>query len=197
MVLNNQQRSARYVIFHKKYLIKINYFNTLNINQIKRLGFPTSDIEEVRNTQRSEKVIRPTTIADMAEYACQGTNFSIIHYNDVKEIYNVISEHLDDYANALNQSLVVGKIPVEDLHKLSEFASMVYKNLTLDDKKALTKEDEHLDLFNVHITPLEGLFDKQNNQATNKEVQENAPHLEKMKDIDERKKYRRQQWLKP
>ncbi len=73
------------------------------------------------------RTFRPIHI--LAELYDDGHRIKIIHYEDLKKIYEAITEHLEYWKYNINYGINVGNAPIDDLMKLDRLANDIYGNI--------------------------------------------------------------------
>ena len=186
--------TPKYIIFHKSYLVRVKNIDTLDKEYIQQRGLPS----------KGDKYV---TIAQMAEWFSQGITIRIKNESDMIEIYQVIYKHLQSFQQALDSSYNISSVPVEDLKKLSNFASTIFPHIgNTDFIKEETKLPEFyssysaIDMSKIFrpIPKSQEIKQEQeriNNHYNNVPVElETAPHEDILKEIEEKTLYRRQEW---
>ena len=62
----------------------------------------------------------------MAEMFSQGINIILQRPEDSVQIYEVVTEHLKIWHNHVKNNINVGKVPIDDLRKMDDFANAVF-----------------------------------------------------------------------
>lgn len=106
--------------------VKIPYFQSRPIEDIKRYGVRISGIEAIDRTMDKEMIITELNIDSMFEKWRRGITIRVINYNDTAKIYNLIHSHLVRWAEYLTTGVNIGNAPLKDLIELDKFASVVY-----------------------------------------------------------------------
>jgi len=125
-IRSTPKTSSAYPIFHTYYLVRIPASYAYEA-QHELFGTPVYDNEEQEKLAASEMVLQQRTIAEMAEFYHRGAQLILENSNDSVEIYRVIKNHLEEVQAKLRTRVNVGKVPVEDLRKLDEFATALYR----------------------------------------------------------------------
>lgn len=123
-----ENRDTSYFIFKKLFMCKIKNIDSMSIDYIRIFGSPTSGDTTSDYGTTNELITRMLTINQMVEYYKQGITIHVVNYNDTKEIYDRISDHLNAWKTKLNTSFHVREAPIDDLVLLDKFASVVYQH---------------------------------------------------------------------
>lgn len=199
--------TPKYIIFHKSYLVRVKNIDTLDKEYIQQRGLPYTGDHVLDSTFANEIIDKYVTIAQMAEWFSQGITIRIKNESDMIEIYQVIYKHLQSFQQALDSSYNISSVPVEDLKKLSNFASTIFPHIgNTDFIKEETKLPEFyssysaIDMSKI-FRPIPKSQEKKqeqeriNNHYNNVPVElETAPHEDILKEIEEKTLYRRQEW---
>ena len=132
---NDFKNSPAYPLFHEYYLIRIPASYAFEV-QHELFGTPVYDNDDQEAMAAQEMVLQQHTIADMAELYHRGAHIILENPKDSTKIYERLKRYLD-YMRDKVQGVNVGKVPVDDIRKLDEFAMSLYK---------VTRKYEQVDL---------------------------------------------------
>lgn len=114
------------LIWDYLYLARVPYLQSTSIEYLKRYGSYTTGDREIDRELSNQWITTMININQMVEYFREGVQIKIVNYNDTKEIYAHISEHLAAWNERLLKGINIGNAPIEDLILMDEFANAVY-----------------------------------------------------------------------
>lgn len=114
------------IIFTRLFKCRIPNLQTMSEDYIRIFGMPTTGDAGIDNELANEWITTMLTIEKMAEYHKQNVQLKIVRYEDVKEIYDHISNHLQAWRHQIENGINIGDAPIEDLILLDDFANTVY-----------------------------------------------------------------------
>jgi hypothetical protein len=115
------------VIFHKVFLARVPILSTYREDEIEITGIPMHQNDDKRTNSMLDLTTVMITINDMVEKHKNGFKISLVNYEDVIFIYNVIQDHLLAWRNRGMTSLnkVYNNID-DDLINLDKFANEIF-----------------------------------------------------------------------
>lgn len=208
MFHNQFGQSAKEIIFHKLFLIKIRTIDIYSRGHVELYGMPYTGNKQWDRAYANEIQSIYITIAQMTDYFKQGINFGFTSEDDILEIYDTIHQHLKDFNNKVSRNINFSNIPIEDLNLLSDFASHIYPQIANYRSPESYQRDVITDSgIGSSYFDIDKIFrsrPKSEEEALQKEKEDNyykpdyqpnipkAPHLELMIALEERSKYLRQ-----
>ena len=199
LTMDTHGYSARHIIFHRLYLVKVRNIESMDKDYILKYGLPYTGIKDIDQQYARGLVDKYVTIAQMAQWHSEGVGIRISKQKDLQEIYYAIQQHIKDFKNYISQSINVNTVPVEDLKKLSDFAKEIYPHL--ENKPNYQEETE---VFGIKDSEsyfdIDKIFkpvDKNKEDKVKEKIDvPKAPHEEDMEEIIDKTLYRRQDWLR-
>lgn len=125
LVINPNIDTATY-IFHHLFLCRIPYLASMSVEYIKKFGIPSSGDKETDSRMSKQDITTMLPISEMARYHSEGITITIVNRSDIKDIYLLISNHLNAWKKQIERSVNLGSAPLEDLALLDDFANTVY-----------------------------------------------------------------------
>lgn len=120
------KRTTAWYIFFKKFRCQLPNIDTYSKDYVRNFGMPSSGDLAIDRQLANEIVDRLLSIAEIAEYHSSGTNIRVVHYEDTKEIYERITDHLNFWKKEMEDSYHPVTVPMEDLIKLDKLAAAVH-----------------------------------------------------------------------
>ena len=117
------------VIFHKLFLARVPILSTFSEEEIEITGIPMH--QNMEDDKKTESMLNTTTVMitinDMVEKYKNGFKISIVNYEDMSFIYDVIQDHLLAWRNRRITSLNSTSTNVDnDLIDLDSFANEIF-----------------------------------------------------------------------
>lgn len=117
------------VIFHKLFLARVPILSTFSEEEIEITGIPMH--QNMEDEKKTESMLNTTTVMitinDMVEKYKNGFKISIVNYEDMSFIYDVIQDHLLAWRNRRITSLNSTSTNVDnDLIDLDSFANEIF-----------------------------------------------------------------------
>ena len=117
------------VIFHKLFLARVPILATFSEEEIEITGIPMH--QNMEDEKKTESMLNTTTVMitinDMVEKYKNGFKISIVNYEDMSFIYDVIQDHLLAWRNRRITSLNSTSTNVDnDLIDLDSFANEIF-----------------------------------------------------------------------
>lgn len=119
-------RTPAQKIFNDVYICQIQYMHTLSDVKMNVFGIGTTGNIHYDDATLRQWVSVQLTIAQMAEMFSQGINIILQRPDDSVQIYEVVTEHLRIWHNHVKNNINVGKVPIDDLRKMDDFANAVF-----------------------------------------------------------------------
>jgi hypothetical protein len=113
-------------LWELKFLCRFPELQTRSIEHIKFFGTPTTNDSAIDKELAQQWITSYITIDEMVEHFKKGVPIKVVSYEDVKKIYDYISQHLHAWKSQLSNGLNVGDAPISDLVDLDRFANVVY-----------------------------------------------------------------------
>lgn len=200
-----QGYSARYLLFNRRYLVKVRNIDIIDPEVAKHRGLPYTGIKSVDLEFANQLIDKYLTVAELAELYQRGISVRFPKKSDVEEMYTIICKHIHDFKTKINSSINVTNVPVEDLNLLSEFASKIYDMIggVKDEEKITEVPNDFANSFKhgyldpatfFKPTPVEKPLEEVRSQVKEEPKREETQHEKDMKEINDKIKYRRQQW---
>ena len=117
------------VIFHKLFLARVPILSTFSEEEIELTGIPMH--QNMEDEKKSESMLNTTTVMitinDMLEKYKNGFKITVVNYEDMSFIYNVIQDHLLAWRNRRITSLNNVSTNIDDdLINLDSFANEIF-----------------------------------------------------------------------
>lgn len=126
--LIEQRRRLGEPIWSDLFLVRMAYRDTLGEDHIREFGMPTTGVAELDKQIRNEKIVCMITIDAMAEHFRAGRVVSVVRYDDLEVIYDIVDRYLECWAKLLHGAINVGDAPVDDLLLLDAMATQLYEH---------------------------------------------------------------------
>ena len=146
------------VIFHKLFLARVPILSTYSEEEIEITGIPMHQNNET--DKRTESMLDTTTVMitinDMVEKYKNGFKISLVNYDDMSFVYNVIQDHLLAWKNRRITSLNKTSSNVdEDLIFLDSFANEIFDihKVKIIDENMTVKPAFTNNLANILMSP--------------------------------------------
>jgi hypothetical protein len=123
-----ENREAAWFIWNELYQVTIPYIQMLSIEELQQYGMPTVGDPGYDYGTANEMRLIMIPISEMVIYYSKGVQVSVVSKDDVKKIYERISDHLNTWKQNLEKSLNIGDAPLEDLKLMDRFANAVYEH---------------------------------------------------------------------
>jgi hypothetical protein len=181
-----ENRPAAWFIWNELYQVTIPYIQMLSIEELQQYGMPTAGDPGYDYGTANEMRLVMIPISEMVVYYSKGVQVSIVSKEDVKKIYERISDHLNQWKQNLEKSLNIGNAPLEDLKLMDRFANAVYEHAKYqftDDmiSSFITRRmDTRHSSLNDMVERLENSTTKQ--QQEEKDMDDRYPKRESMSD---------------
>lgn len=108
------------------YKVRIPYVESRSVDFLKKFGIAMTGVKEIDRDRKSEWITSFLPISIMVDLYKNSISIKVVKYEDTKEIYNAISDHIQAWKTQLEQGINIGDAPVEDLIAMDEFANLVY-----------------------------------------------------------------------
>jgi hypothetical protein len=110
------------------FLIRVPLLQATSMDHIRMYGNYTTLDRDIDKTLASQWLTTMQPIHYMVDHYKEGLQVKIVHYKDVKTIYEHISKHLAAWKNMLEYGINVGDAPLDDLIAMDQFANAVYEH---------------------------------------------------------------------
>ena len=124
--MTDKPQTPAQIIFNRRFMCQLQHMHTLSKSDINIFGISSSGDRNVDEGLLKSWVFVQLTIAEMAEHASKGVPIIIDNPKDSVIIYETVNQHLMNWRNHVKSSINTGKVPLEDLRKLDEFAAKIY-----------------------------------------------------------------------
>lgn len=114
------------------YYVRVPYLATMSVEYLREYGMPSSGDANIDKEQANQLLSTYLPIAKLVEYHKEGVPVRVINRDDVKKIYDAISDHLNAWKEQLTQGLNIGDAPIEDLLSMDRFANDIYGHVKYD-----------------------------------------------------------------
>lgn len=122
-----QEQTAAFKLFNYLYRVYIPQHHMYSNEYLKQFGIPTSGDSALDKAQANEMTLTQQTIAGMAELHADGAAIALEDPSKSVEIYEILRNHLNDWSRAVHEAFHDINPPIEDLRKLDDLATEVYK----------------------------------------------------------------------
>ena len=122
------QRTTIWYLFNKLFYVRVNPTKIRTIEEIKAFGTPTTGNEAYdREMIKAEEVVM-LNIAQMEDLFNNGYPVNIVRYDDTKEIYKLVTDHLFQMRDTLAFSENATNDPktLDELVRLDKFAAGMF-----------------------------------------------------------------------
>lgn len=126
MIEQPKQIDTTSLLWEYYFKVRMPYLQTRSLQDIRNTGVAVTGIREIDNDIPNQQLTTMLTIAQMAEYFKEGVSIRVVHYEDIKTIYEYISQHIHVWKSRLERGINIGNAPVEDLILLDQFANTIY-----------------------------------------------------------------------
>jgi len=96
-------------------------------SQQAMLGTTQYESPDKEESASKEMVSRQHTVAELIEYHRRGATIILRNPDDAIKIYGWLRDHLAEARHRVQFGVNVGNLPMDDLHDMDEFATMVYR----------------------------------------------------------------------
>lgn len=145
------KNSAVYKIFYNSYECRVPLYSTISEKEIELLGTYGTDINDIKTPNQCISLL--LTINDMVEKMKEGIPIDILDQSYVKEIYNIILDHLDMWWQYGLTCKSRFNPPLEDLSYLDRLASSLFSTFTIDN---FNDNREYNVISSMSVTTLDG-----------------------------------------
>jgi len=171
------------LIFTRRFLVSVPQIDLVTEDEIKMYGTLITGDPSVDRMMATQMTRTYLPIATMAGLFDRGSRVSIINRDDVKIIYDYITQHIQAWSHVMTTSIHSKIAPVDDLAKLDNFAQAIFKDLRHDIKDTPIFESDLLRRLQKLSTP--GL--SKVTQIEEKDLPERSSFNELMKDLNIKK----------
>lgn len=125
-MIKQQEIDTTSLLWEYYFMVRMPYLQTRSLQDIKNTGVAVTGIREIDNDIPNQMQTTMLTIAQMAEYFQEGVPIRVVKYEDIKMIYEYISQHIHAWKSRLQYGVNIGNAPIEDLILLDQFANTIY-----------------------------------------------------------------------
>lgn len=122
------ERDTRYPLWHELYECRVPWHQMRTIEEIEQFGTPSNGSKERDHDMLNENRDICIPIVRMASLYGQGATVFLADQSKAKQIYEVISDHLNAWKARLEWQFNAGDVPIDDLQLLDRFANSVYEH---------------------------------------------------------------------
>lgn len=126
-MIDRKNHTAAYKIFHYYFRCYIPQNHLYSNDYLRDFGIPTTGNKAIDQAMGASKTLVQVTIMEMAEHLDNGANITLENNAKSVEIYNIIKDHLAEWQRQVKNNLIITSAPIEDLRKLDNLATEVYK----------------------------------------------------------------------
>lgn len=126
-MIEQNYRDTTPLIFDYLYLVRVPVIQFTTVDYMKKYGNYITGDAGIDNDAKRQPITTMLSIAKMVSLFQQGSQISVVNYNDTKEIYSHISEHLAAWKQQLTYGVNIGSAPIDDLIAMDEFANSIYE----------------------------------------------------------------------
>lgn len=108
------------------YYVRVPYLATMSVEYLREYGIPSSGDANIDREQANQLLSTYLSIAKLVDYHKEGVPIRVVNREDVKRIYDAISDHLNAWKEQLTQGINIGDAPIEDLLAMDRFANDIY-----------------------------------------------------------------------
>lgn len=122
----DKSRPTTFYIFEYVFNVRYPELQSRSVDHIKHFGTPSTGNKDIDRNINSQLVNSWITIAKMVEYHEANCPLIFPNQEDIKMIYECISNHLYLWKKELENGINLGDAPILDLIALDKFANGVY-----------------------------------------------------------------------
>lgn len=115
------------LIFDRLYMVRIPEYAARSVEYMRIYGTYVTGIPEIDRAAPNNWLTTYLSIAKMAEHYKEGVTVAIVKYDDLKTIYDSITQHLSAWKHHIQTTINLTPPPIEDLIVLDEFAATVFQ----------------------------------------------------------------------
>jgi hypothetical protein len=124
--METNKPSTAQIIFNRRFLCQIQKMHTLTENESNIFGLSSSGDRFIDEGLLKAWVHVNITIAEMVTLSGKGAPLIIDDPKDSVIIYETLLEHLRSWETKIKSSINVGKVPIDDLRLMDEFANKIH-----------------------------------------------------------------------
>lgn len=126
--VQEKDRDARWYIWNRRFRVRVVALQTQSVDYLRHIGTFTTGDEEVDRGAANEMQERLWTIVEMVKHFNEGSQVRIIVSADTKVIYDLISEHLNNWKAEINLAYSSNHAPTQELLIFDRFANAIYEH---------------------------------------------------------------------
>lgn len=115
------------LIWEKLFLVSIPEIYATSETFVRMYGTPITLDRGIDAALSNQWFTRYMTIDNMVDLWKEGAHIKILSEDDIKEIYDLLSLHLEGWKSQLERGINIGAAPIQDLIAMDEFATATYK----------------------------------------------------------------------
>jgi len=115
------------LIFDNTYMVRIPEYAARTVEYMRTYGTYITGIPEIDRAAPTNWFTTYLPISKMAEHYHEGVTVAIVRQQDLKTIYDSITQHLSAWRHHINTTINITPPPIEDLLILDEFAAAVFQ----------------------------------------------------------------------
>jgi hypothetical protein len=146
-------------IFDVRYLVRYKQIDYLSVDHIRAYGTNITGNKEVDRMQAEQWITTMLPISELAEMHSNGVRLALVNYNDSKQIYEVISLHLNMWKDKIKYMVNEMSAPIEDLVKLDKLAVAVYEHAKYQFTREIVNNLFVSSMFGGRKSTIDQLFD--------------------------------------
>lgn len=124
--MSDKPVSPAQIIFNRRFMCQLQHMHTLSKSDINIFGISSSGDRNIDEGLLKSWVYVQLTIAEMVEHNSRGVPIIIDNPSDSVIIYETLNRHLENWRYHVKNSINTGKVPLDDLRKMDEFAAKIY-----------------------------------------------------------------------
>lgn len=122
-----EQSDTTKLIWEKLYLVSIPEIYATSETFVRMYGTPVTLDRGIDAALSNQWFTRYMTIDNMVDLWREGAHIKIHQEDDIKEIYDLLADHLEGWKSQLERGINIGGAPIHDLIAMDDFANTIYK----------------------------------------------------------------------
>lgn len=131
-VVEEQEQSAAWRLFHVKYLCRVARIHTESLKFTQERPAEGNEYQGGGLGVAREMLTVSLSASAMAEMIMEGASINLIHQGDAKKIYLDVHKHLHDWQQYSLYSVHGRNVPEDDLRAFDQLAAVVYPHARFD-----------------------------------------------------------------
>lgn len=124
--MSQRQQTPAQIIFNRKFICQLQHMHTLRDSDINIFGISSSGDRNIDDGLLKAWVHVQMTIAEMVTLSGKGVPIILDNPADSVVIYETLKQHLTNWQMHVSGSVNTGKVPMDDLRMMDEFAAKIY-----------------------------------------------------------------------